>query len=148
MLLFVRFILDYLEYTINVVHDFTINIKQKEENKMAIQIVTERVVQMIKGELSGKSFTWMEVLQGLCTEYKECYCKAVKEESNLLQIGFNIVWVERTMICKDFTFDLYSDLDVIFDKMLEYFKGSVKNLGEAKMVTYYVVTEKNTTILG
>lgn len=57
MLLFVRFISDSLEYTINVVHRFTIDIKQKEEKKMAVQIVTERVVQMIKGELNGKSFT-------------------------------------------------------------------------------------------
>lgn len=147
MLLFVCFISDSLEYTINVVHRFTIDIKQKEEKKMAVQIVTERVVQMIKGELTGKSFTWMEILQGLCAEYKECYCKAAKENRKLLQIGFTITWAERTIICKDFTFELYPDMDVIYDKILDYFKGSVKDFGEAKNVSYYVVTEKNTTIV-
>lgn len=104
ILLFVRFISDSLEYTINVVHGFTIDIKQKEEKKMAVQIVIERILQMIKGEMIGKSFTWMEILQGLCAEYRECYCKATKENRKLLQIGFTIIWVERTMICKDFFF--------------------------------------------
>lgn len=40
-------------------------------------------------------------------EYRECYCKATRENRKLLQIGFTIIWVERTMICKDFIFDLH-----------------------------------------
>ena len=110
---------------------------------MAVQVVNERIIQMVKGELTGRSFSWMEILQGLCNEYKVCYHKATEEGRKIMQIGFSIVWAERTIISKDFFFGLYADMDLIYTRMLDYFKTSVKDFGKAEKVSYYVVNEKS-----
>lgn len=61
---------------------------------MTVQVVNERIIQMVKGELTGRSFIWIEILQGLCNEYKVCYHKATEEGRKIVQIGFSIVWAE------------------------------------------------------
>ena len=111
--------------------------------KVCIEELSEHIIRTERGELpDSEGMNWMTILQTLCSVYRKCYLQAVKEQYRLLQIGFTIVWMEKSMIAKDFTLDKHVDMDTIISLMLDYFKKYVANFGAARYVKYYVVSEQ------